>query len=361
MNLSGCRFIASDLLKADFTDAVITNCDFTNAVNFSIDLIKKTWNYRNNQMKSVILPLETYKKKEMDISFSADIYTLNGEKITIADNVNVSGKDISNIDPIYKNGGEDINVYLRNVNFSNANLSDATLNAVCENCSFRGTDLRGFNIGNYYFKNCDFADAKISQLGKITYLYKIESDQFRRTDSYKRRQLAYLEVIVEGDNNSHDFSDFDLRYSKLKFTDKDSDFTYLNGNNYFAKHKLDRAIIEGAYLTQISAKQLYSTSDYVNGRVHEITFVNCNFANANFSKIDMSGCKFITYDEKFPMNLLKANFNDSVISNCDFTKAKNLTVDQIKSTWNYKSNRMEGIKLPAEIQEALDAEKQKIE
>jgi hypothetical protein len=35
-------------------------------------------------------------------------------------------------------------------------------------------------------------------------------------------------------------------------------------------------------------------------------------------------------------------------------------LNQIKSTWNYKSDQMKGIKLPKEIQQALDAEKQAV-
>jgi O-phosphoseryl-tRNA(Cys) synthetase len=53
-----------------------------------------------------------------------------------------------------------------------------------------------------------------------------------------------------------------------------------------------------------------------------------------------------------------ANFTDAIISGCIFTNnVKNLTVEQIKSTWNYKVGRMDGIKLPPDIQKALDAEK----
>jgi len=35
---------------------------------------------------------------------------------------------------------------------------------------------------------------------------------------------------------------------------------------------------------------------------------------------------------------------------------KNLTLAQIKSTWNYKHGRMEGVELPDELADALKAE-----
>ena len=52
------------------------------------------------------------------------------------------------------------------------------------------------------------------------------------------------------------------------------------------------------------------------------------------------------------------DITDSVITDCDFTDFKGLTLENVKSTWNYKHGRMEGIKLPEEIQKALDAEKE---
>jgi uncharacterized protein YjbI with pentapeptide repeats len=350
MNLSGCWFVESNLSRVDFTDAVITNCDFTSADNFTFDLIKATWNYKNNQMKSVKLPLE-YWQNGQERSFCAEIYTPKGEKLIITDNANLSGKDLSNIDPIYQNMEEDTDTRLRNVNFTGTNLSSATLNAICENCSFREADMRGFNVGSYFFKNCDFTDAQISQFGKPTFIGRIVSNQIRQTYSYKRRQLAHVEATIDAQNDIHDFSDFDLRYSKLIFTN--GKFTPNEGSNSI-EYKFDRANIEGAHLTQISKEQLYSTQDYKFGSVNNVTFRYSEFSDANFNLINFTSCRFIN------SNLDRANFTNTVISDCDFTNAKNLTLDQVKSTWNYKNNHMTGIKLPAEIQKQLDAEKQAV-
>jgi len=57
-----------------------------------------------------------------------------------------------------------------------------------------------------------------------------------------------------------------------------------------------------------------------------------------------------------------ANFRDAVITDVDFGKRSDrqctgLTTDQIKSTWNYKHDRMEGIRLPKDIAVALETER----
>ena len=61
-------------------------------------------------------------------------------------------------------------------------------------------------------------------------------------------------------------------------------------------------------------------------------------------------------------DLTGADFRDAVISNVDFGSrdfaCKGLTLEQIKSTWNYKNGRMTEIVLPEEIADALQKEKE---
>ncbi|MDR1477930.1 MAG: pentapeptide repeat-containing protein, partial [Planctomycetaceae bacterium] len=75
-----------------------------------------------------------------------------------------------------------------------------------------------------------------------------------------------------------------------------------------------------------------------------------NLRGLNLSQFNLTGCQFLG-------DLTDVNFTDAVISKCDFGWLSNITIDQIKSTWNYKTGRMNGIKLPEEIQKTLDAEK----
>ena len=69
----------------------------------------------------------------------------------------------------------------------------------------------------------------------------------------------------------------------------------------------------------------------------------------------MSNCSFNS-----ECNFHGVDFTDSIISRCVFieevSEVQNLTLEQIKSTWNYKAGRMSDILLPKAIQQALDAE-----
>ncbi|MDR2346325.1 MAG: pentapeptide repeat-containing protein [Planctomycetaceae bacterium] len=76
------------------------------------------------------------------------------------------------------------------------------------------------------------------------------------------------------------------------------------------------------------------------------------------SNQNLSNCKFESVD------LTGTDFTNAIITGVQFNgyerySAINPTIDQIKSTWNYKNNRMDGIKLPPDIQKELDKEKQK--
>ena len=77
---------------------------------------------------------------------------------------------------------------------------------------------------------------------------------------------------------------------------------------------------------------------------------------ADFTGLDFSG--FDLTGTHFARNLKGINLTNAVITSGDFSRATNLTLDQIKSTWNYKTGNMEGVILPKEIQEVLEAERQ---
>jgi hypothetical protein len=49
-------------------------------------------------------------------------------------------------------------------------------------------------------------------------------------------------------------------------------------------------------------------------------------------------------------------FNDAVVTDCNLSYAEGLTLEQIKSTWNYKHGRMADVVLPKELAEALQRE-----
>ena len=96
-------------------------------------------------------------------------------------------------------------------------------------------------------------------------------------------------------------------------------------------------------------------------------FLNCDFLasapgsrphiNANFQKTAFVGCKFENHFTGFEPEFPKIDLTDCVFIDCDLTESKNLTLEQVKSTWNYKAGRMSLCKWPEYIEKALEEEK----
>ena len=82
----------------------------------------------------------------------------------------------------------------------------------------------------------------------------------------------------------------------------------------------------------------------MNFNINNAVFIDCNI---NLRYPDREEGKLI-------FRYGKIDLTDSVISGCTLN---GVTLENVKSTWNYKNNRMEGITLPSDIQKALDAEK----
>ncbi|MCL4192239.1 MAG: pentapeptide repeat-containing protein, partial [Thermoguttaceae bacterium] len=75
-----------------------------------------------------------------------------------------------------------------------------------------------------------------------------------------------------------------------------------------------------------------------------------DFSRFPFSGVNMTGSTF------FGCDFSGASFADSVVTAAQFSESAGLTVEQIKSTWNYKQGRMEGIILPEDVAQVLAAE-----
>ncbi len=112
--------------------------------------------------------------------------------------------------------------------------------------------------------------------------------------------------------------------------------------------------VQGAIISGLSANSwlnrdaLMSTKSYAIGDLSGIKLSRCDLSNADLSRQLLVGARF------WQCNFTDCNFEDTVISSAEFNDScEGLTTDQIKSTWNYKYGRMEGIKLPTEIVKAI--------
>jgi uncharacterized protein YjbI with pentapeptide repeats len=244
---------------------------------------------------------------------------------------------------------ETFTVFMSTWNYKNNRLIGILLN----NVDLRKGNFNRKDVSQMKFFNCKFFD----ETNKNEYLFEdaiitreftnktnfghfvelpngISKEQLYQTQCYKKKKLK--NIIV-------------WHLPKLDLTEQN-----LEGTTFMesvADYKFDGAYWERTSLISVTQEQLYTTKSYKDGKINNTQFNNANFSCANLSNLNLTGCKFLKCD------LNHANFTNSVISNCIFSETKNLTIEQIKLTWNYKNNRMNGIKLPNELQKIFDTEK----
>lgn len=214
--------------------------------------------------------------------------------------------------------------------------------------NFQKANLSGALLTGGDFSNCDFTDANISNIRFSN--SRITATQLASTSNYKRRKLHHMR-----------FSNFLTATCGPCAIDGKIDFSGidLTGTN-FRGSPLD-ANFEGAIITEcsfcftITKEQLCVTQNYRDGNLVNIKLFGIDLSGCDLSRQNISKCTFSQCD------FSNAIFEDSVITGADFgkktvSKCTGLTVGQIKSTWNYKHGRMEGVVLPDEIAEALKKE-----
>jgi uncharacterized protein YjbI with pentapeptide repeats len=196
------------------------------------------------------------------------------------------------------------------------------------------------------FINCDMTGAtihiegydKVYEMGDINALKHITDISFRQnifnlsyeslkqTRSFKLRDLSGW---VGGIEANLDHVNLDLSGFKLIGTY----FYRLPKNTNVENARIRYSSFE----PDLSVEQLRSTYDFKQGTVIGVRFKGSDFSKVNFAKMNLSGCYFVS------CNFSQADFTDTVITDCNFSWCK-ITEEQLQSTWNYKNNRMEGIK-----------------
>jgi uncharacterized protein YjbI with pentapeptide repeats len=213
--------------------------------------------------------------------------------------------------------------------------------------SYKEKNLAGVCIRHWRTESCNYNYTEKYQLGKPSFYLSVEEEK------------KINNAILSDEDVTLDLTGFNL--TNLRIFDRVDKCTFTDAQIYGSqlgpvdidKYTRQNAKIKVSWLPLgMSKGQLYSTHDYKIGSVNNVSFRYSEFAEADFRLINFTGCRFIN------SNVSNADFTGAIISRCDFFDVKNLTLGQIKSTWNYKINRMTGIKLPEEIQKALDAEKQ---
>ncbi len=406
-----CWFTGANLTNARTRDSTFNGCDFTDAVINGISVmeitplqLKQTSNYKHKVLNGA----EIYLKEQNDLSQGQDLIKHKREN-----GLSFSGFDLSDSE-IYWWGDEE---EWRKISFENATINGSCIypmsyeqlastidfrtkriNGKFSEINFENVDFSHFNLTNTDFFGCNFRNANftdavitgcflLSSQGltidqiKSTWNYKsgnmqgielpreikyiLDKEQFFSSQSYKEKRLSIEEYPIVSTAYSNykfyfpyeqienwDLSGMDLRHSVVAFV--------LSRGANFSGAQIDgvrfvgpRVAIRDHYSKEdkFNKEQLESTASYKNKQLKEIYFSwVCNLDNVDFSQCNLSGCSFET-------DLTRVNFSDAVITNCHFEQSAGLTLDQIQSTWNYKTGNREGIVLPKGLQAQLDAEK----
>ena len=303
-----------------------------------------------------------------------DFVTLrDGTKIELRDGVDLSKRDLSNIEIHQRDG------ILRDIDFSGSDLTNADLReTIFNHCSFRGAILTNVQLCDDWRRvnDCDFTDASINSIQRCRW-YPLTLEQIQSSRSWKTKDLYQVNIHTQlahsGEINPISLAGFNLRNAQVMvreevdLTDADIQGAHLFGGFY----DYDSPRQMGVPPNQ-QHQDFYKTGDLEmlmetkNGKEKiftDVRFEYFDFTGANFAGMDLSGVWF-RY-----CNLTDADFTDAVITraNChgDGIPSRydgqvtdhTLTLEQIKQTWNYKHGVMNGISLPVAIQAALEAEK----
>ncbi len=207
---------------------------------------------------------------------------------------------------------------------------------------FRGADLRGAVFAHCDVSNYDFTDAQIE--GMVVRNERFSINQLMSTSDFKQRMLIGVELPINKSELKIDFSKFHFWRSKLRFI--------LSPNNNLTDAEFLNCTLIGGQAKGI----LNQTRNYKRGDLSSNTFVGVDFCKTDLSRQNLTGCVFSE------CNFTDVLFDDAVITNAHFFHSSKYpngdpTLHQIKSTWNYKNNRMEGITLPKDISTALEMER----
>ncbi len=343
-------------LGGNVKEAIFNNAKFINS-GFPWDVrgltsgqIKSTWNYKNNRMDLLYLPKELRKEfpdskpapGEEDKEPLKDDIKPFFEHVGVGLLENVEGKTFYLTSNCSIEKQRFHHIYyeyfpVNNVSVLNCEFVDCVLLILPENSNFSDTIFDGGHIVILGNSNI-FNDVELK--GRLR--LDISDKCFIQTKNYKRKKLDNL-TLECARFQKVDFSNFtfhavqlnDLQASAVRFD-----------NAWFSSMKLPYCIPSG-----FPRKQFFNSQNYKLGIFSELELCNDVGKNGDFSKM-------IFYSTTFKGSVKNTQFSNAIFveSGFDWT-VTDLTIEQIKSTWNYKNDRMDLITLPPDLQKYFDEEK----
>ena len=282
---------------------------------------------------------------------------LSATALTFADNENFDGLTISGKDIL---GGS-----YKNSSWIGASIKESTFTAT----KFNESNFSTAKINESNFENVDISN---STFDEVEFTKVKFTGSTAKNTSFKKAKMTYGSVSFRsGIFDGADFSEAVLSIffgsnggSAVSASFENSSLVGAN----FSKAKLITARLtlpyeakvwqtssvnfSGADLTGANFSDTTLATDtnnykgvYVNfsgATLKSVNFTNATLGNDTFglslSGKDLSGCNFTN------AKLDKVWLSDSVITNVNFSNARNLTIDQLSATKNYKNKNLSGIK-----------------
>lgn len=298
----------------------------------------------------------------------------DGKLIELEDGMDLSGKLIEGNITGYRKIYHNINfskchfkgVFIYGVAFFNTTFKDAIFEGRNGQIHIVGKNIDFNNVNFLFIHNPildisnkeDFKDKLLRQREVFVVYDATNEDLLSQTLPYKKKRLDSLRFMVYGIDNKHDYSDFWFVNMLIPYNPescyRNSWFQYssmssLTNEQFLSTMNYKFRIFEGISFSNIDFAT-YARPDFMNSHPSENTLLE----NKELSNAVFVNCKFGS-------SMRGTNIKDSVFTNCIFREETNLTIEQIKSTWNYKSNRMDLIKLPPDLQKYFDEEKKEKE
>lgn len=315
-DLYGVRFWQCNLQDASFRDAYLTGAIFDDCSVSGAD-------FTDAVINGIVLPDPQY-----DLQLTQDQFTSTASYKT---------KKLSKC-LVY--GYERHAHAVRRYDFRGADLS----HAIFIGGDLTQSDFADANIANSEFRTCTIS---FDQLASTQNFKGSRGDTigFEHVPAPLRFTLRGLWGIVFSGTRIQgraDFSGLNLTGVQLSISFSSADFTGA---------VISRCVL-GSAITQ---DHLRSTASYQEGDLSGVWFGGMDLSGCDLSRQNLTGCQFTG------CNLTDCVLNDAVISDVNFAVRSSrpnvgLTAQQIKSTWNYRQGRMEGVVLPEELSEALKQE-----
>ena len=297
--------------------AAVATCAFIASYAVPCVCVAQDYGYSEAHGKEICDPLPP----------STHIVAFNGRSSPIEKGGKLSGQDFR--------GAKIHNVKVEEVNFSYCNFTGADFRqTIFVRCNFSNAILSNIQADDLTtYVDCNFDDAVIKDFDARS----LTLAQFQGTRSYKEKKLT--RVRFSDTPYQHDFSGFTLDYSSAP---NSSSHIYF----YAAQRDFTNASLKGVFCG-LTAEQLKQTKNFQISRYEDLHIINIprninaaplDYRNFDFSRAFLKNCHFDGVD------LTDANFTNAALIDCDDIY---LTLDQLKTTWNWQVQRLTLIGFPA--------------